>query len=208
MIYGAGLQWSPSDRTQVTGFWEHRFFGSSYSAQINHRLPRIALGRELLPRPQQLSAERPDDSGGCQCDDVRRRRVRDADYRSRGARACRPAVRGAGRVAADTRNAGEHLCGERPVADDRAGFGGVDRSAQLTGLQRLLYQERSDLRHGLGAASGPPVRPEQHADGGRGLVQPPAFGNDQLHGELPPIRRQGPTSPPAGSRTSARTMAI
>ena len=44
VIYGAGMQWSPSERTQVTGFWEHRFFGSSYSAQINHRLPRVAFG--------------------------------------------------------------------------------------------------------------------------------------------------------------------
>jgi len=43
IIYGAGLQWSPSDRTQVGGYWEHRFFGSSYSAQFSHRLPRTAL---------------------------------------------------------------------------------------------------------------------------------------------------------------------
>ena len=43
VIYGAGLQWFPSDRTQVSGYWEHRFFGSSYSAQIGHRLPRTAL---------------------------------------------------------------------------------------------------------------------------------------------------------------------
>jgi uncharacterized protein (PEP-CTERM system associated) len=43
VVYGAGLQWSPSDRTQVSGFWEHRFFGSSYSGQIRHRLPRTAL---------------------------------------------------------------------------------------------------------------------------------------------------------------------
>ena len=42
-VYGAGLQWLPSDRTQVSGYWEHRFFGSSYSAQISHRLPRTAL---------------------------------------------------------------------------------------------------------------------------------------------------------------------
>ena len=25
------------------GFWEHRFFGSSYSAQVSHRLPNAAL---------------------------------------------------------------------------------------------------------------------------------------------------------------------
>jgi uncharacterized protein (PEP-CTERM system associated) len=43
VIYGLGLQWLPSDRTQVAGFWEHRFFGSSYSATVNHRLPRSSL---------------------------------------------------------------------------------------------------------------------------------------------------------------------
>ena len=42
-IYGVTVQWSPTDRTQVGGFWEHRFFGSSYSAQISHRLPNAAL---------------------------------------------------------------------------------------------------------------------------------------------------------------------
>ena len=56
VIYGAGFQWAPSDRTQATGFWEHRFFGSSYSAQVSHRLPRIALtasaGRGLNAYPQ------------------------------------------------------------------------------------------------------------------------------------------------------------
>jgi uncharacterized protein (PEP-CTERM system associated) len=43
IIYGAGLKWAPSDRTQASGYWEHRFFGASYSAQITHRLPRTAL---------------------------------------------------------------------------------------------------------------------------------------------------------------------
>ena len=41
--YGIGVQWSPTDRTQVGGFWDHTFFGSSYSAQISHRLPNAAL---------------------------------------------------------------------------------------------------------------------------------------------------------------------
>jgi uncharacterized protein (PEP-CTERM system associated) len=41
--YGIGAQWSPTDRTQVGGFWDHTFFGASYSAQISHRLPNAAL---------------------------------------------------------------------------------------------------------------------------------------------------------------------
>lgn len=43
VTYGLGGQWSPSDRTNVVGYWEHRFFGSSYSLQISHRLPRTAM---------------------------------------------------------------------------------------------------------------------------------------------------------------------
>ena len=42
-IYGIGGQWGPSDRTGVKGYWEHRFFGSSYSAEVTHRLPNVAL---------------------------------------------------------------------------------------------------------------------------------------------------------------------
>jgi uncharacterized protein (PEP-CTERM system associated) len=55
-IYGAGLQWNPTDRTAVTGFWEHRFFGSSFSWQLSHRLPNSALSasfaRGLSSDPQ------------------------------------------------------------------------------------------------------------------------------------------------------------
>ncbi len=41
--YGIGIQWSPTERTQVVGFWDHTFFGSSYSLQVSHRLPNAAL---------------------------------------------------------------------------------------------------------------------------------------------------------------------
>ena len=43
IIYGAGINWRPTDRTSLNGFWEHRFFGSSYNFQLSHRLPNIAL---------------------------------------------------------------------------------------------------------------------------------------------------------------------
>ena len=45
--YGIGFQWSPTDRTQVGGFWDHTFYGSSYSLQISHRLPNAALSANL-----------------------------------------------------------------------------------------------------------------------------------------------------------------
>jgi uncharacterized protein (PEP-CTERM system associated) len=43
VIYGGGLNWRPTERTAVDGYWEHRFFGSSYNWQLSHRLPNIAL---------------------------------------------------------------------------------------------------------------------------------------------------------------------
>ena len=56
IVYGIGGSWSPTDRTQVSGFWEHRFFGSSYSAQLSHRLPNAAISanfsRGLTSYPQ------------------------------------------------------------------------------------------------------------------------------------------------------------
>jgi uncharacterized protein (PEP-CTERM system associated) len=36
-IYGAGLNWRPTPRTTLDGYWEHRFFGDSYSANFQHR---------------------------------------------------------------------------------------------------------------------------------------------------------------------------
>jgi uncharacterized protein (PEP-CTERM system associated) len=55
-IYGAGLQWNPTERTSAGGFWEHQFFGSSFSWQISHRLPNAAISasftRGLTSFPQ------------------------------------------------------------------------------------------------------------------------------------------------------------
>jgi uncharacterized protein (PEP-CTERM system associated) len=42
-IYGGGLNWRPTERTLLNGYWEHRFFGSSYNWDVSHRLPNIAL---------------------------------------------------------------------------------------------------------------------------------------------------------------------
>jgi len=42
-IYGFGVNWQPTDRTLVNGYWEHQFFGAAYSWQLSHRLPNVAL---------------------------------------------------------------------------------------------------------------------------------------------------------------------
>ena len=47
-IYGAGVQWNPTERTQMGGFWEHQFFGSSFSWQISHRLPNAAISASFV----------------------------------------------------------------------------------------------------------------------------------------------------------------
>lgn len=56
IIYGAGLVWNPTDRTNVNGYWEHQFFGSSYQASVSHRLPNASLSasfnRGLTSYPQ------------------------------------------------------------------------------------------------------------------------------------------------------------
>ncbi len=38
-IYGGGLEWHPTERTTVAGFYEERFFGPSWSANFTHRRP-------------------------------------------------------------------------------------------------------------------------------------------------------------------------
>jgi uncharacterized protein (PEP-CTERM system associated) len=36
-VYGAGLDWTPTPRTKLTGFVEHRFFGPAYGVDFSHR---------------------------------------------------------------------------------------------------------------------------------------------------------------------------
>jgi uncharacterized protein (PEP-CTERM system associated) len=58
-IYGAGLDWRPTARTNLDGFWEHRFFGDSYSANFQHRHRltgfRLTGFRGVTTSPQQLT---------------------------------------------------------------------------------------------------------------------------------------------------------
>jgi uncharacterized protein (PEP-CTERM system associated) len=43
VIYGGGLTYRPSPRTDINGFWEKRFFGDSWNASVTHRLPRTSM---------------------------------------------------------------------------------------------------------------------------------------------------------------------
>ena len=58
VIYGAGLDATPTPRTSVSGYWEHRFFGNSYSLSASHRRRLTAFtlsgSRQLSTYPQAL----------------------------------------------------------------------------------------------------------------------------------------------------------
>jgi uncharacterized protein (PEP-CTERM system associated) len=58
-IYGTGFTWRPTDRTNVAGWWEHRFFGTGYSFDFSHRTPltvwTVHASRDTTTYPQQLA---------------------------------------------------------------------------------------------------------------------------------------------------------
>lgn len=57
-IYGVNVTWRPTERTDLNGFWEDRFFGSGWRLSFSHRMPRLAwnalLSRDLGSAPQSL----------------------------------------------------------------------------------------------------------------------------------------------------------
>lgn len=58
-IYGAAFEWHPTPRTDVTGSWEHRFFGGAYLFSFDHHTPlsvwRLNFSRNITSFPQQLA---------------------------------------------------------------------------------------------------------------------------------------------------------
>ncbi|MGH8682535.1 MAG: TIGR03016 family PEP-CTERM system-associated outer membrane protein [Burkholderiales bacterium] len=58
ITYGGGGEWRPTERTEVAGRYEHRFFGDSYLASVTHRNPFSAINlnasRNISTYPQQL----------------------------------------------------------------------------------------------------------------------------------------------------------
>ena len=59
VIYGAGFEWRPTQRTNVVGFWERRFFGPSYQFSFDHRMAlsvwKLSVSRNITTSPQQLA---------------------------------------------------------------------------------------------------------------------------------------------------------
>lgn len=60
VIYGVGFRWRPTERTNVTGNWEHRFFGASYNFAFDHRTPltvwNVQVSRNISTYPQQIAS--------------------------------------------------------------------------------------------------------------------------------------------------------
>ena len=58
-VYGAGISWHPTERTQLDATLEHRFFGAGYSFTFNHRWPlstiSLRASRDTSSYPQQLA---------------------------------------------------------------------------------------------------------------------------------------------------------
>ena len=56
---GVGLEWSPSDRTQLSAVYEKRFFGEGHSALFTHRTPltawKLVSIRDVAVLPTQLA---------------------------------------------------------------------------------------------------------------------------------------------------------
>ena len=41
--YGFGFDWTPTERSQASGFWEHRFFGTGHNVLLSHRFPLSSI---------------------------------------------------------------------------------------------------------------------------------------------------------------------
>ncbi len=59
VTYGVGFRWRPTERTNVDANWEHRFFGSAYLFNFQHRTPltswSLYASRDISSYPQLLA---------------------------------------------------------------------------------------------------------------------------------------------------------
>ena len=108
-IYGIGGQWNPTDRTQVSGFWEHRVLRRVVLGASQPPPAELRDQRKFLAGTHQLSPARAGHSGGHDGQPVPGCRVHDADPGSRGARRRHRTVSGADGTAAHAGGPGELL---------------------------------------------------------------------------------------------------
>ena len=129
-FYGGGLHWRPTERTDLNGFWEHHFFGSSYSWQLTHRLPNVALSanfaRGLNSFPQLALAGSRRGPGGA----ISGPRLHHPDSGSGRTGAGRCAVPGAVGVAPDPGEPAQCLFKRRDAAEHGSTIRRMGRRAQ------------------------------------------------------------------------------
>jgi uncharacterized protein (PEP-CTERM system associated) len=57
-IYGGEFSWRPTERTNISGYGEHRFFGTGWQFGFSHRMPKLAFNiqssRDISTYPQTL----------------------------------------------------------------------------------------------------------------------------------------------------------
>ena len=57
-IYGGGLSWRPTPRTNVDGYWERRYFGDGWQLTASHRMPflyfNLGTSRDVTTTPDTL----------------------------------------------------------------------------------------------------------------------------------------------------------
>ena len=58
-IYGAGFDWAPTPRGKISGYWEHRYFGSAYLFSLENRRAlsvwSVRASRDVTTYPQALA---------------------------------------------------------------------------------------------------------------------------------------------------------
>ena len=88
-VYGAGIDWTPTPRTRLDGFLEHRFFGPSYGLNFNNRTRRtvwrLSGTRNTTTTIEQPLTQRPGTTAEL-LNDAYRSRISDPEQREQAVR--------------------------------------------------------------------------------------------------------------------------
>jgi uncharacterized protein (PEP-CTERM system associated) len=86
-IYGIDFDWHPTERTELSGLWEDRFFGNGWHLNFDHHMPRLAwtvsTSRDVASFPQSFLTLPPTNNVAALLDAAFTTRFPDAAERSR-----------------------------------------------------------------------------------------------------------------------------
>ena len=153
-IYGVGLKWQPSPTTSAQGFWEHRFFGSSYDVSIDYRTPlsvwNVRASRYITSYPEQIASLRAGANVSTLLNDLLSSRIVDPIQREQA-------------VEQIIRNRGlpETLTGPVSLYSQQITLlQGVSASVGLLGARNSVFLTAFHTRNEPIAGSGEPIPPE------------------------------------------------